>query len=49
MFVVGAAVLGDQTRKHFFGYDANAVENALGVRLRDMPLTRDKLIAAIAA
>ena len=28
---------------------ANAVENALGVRLRDMPLTRDKLIAAIAA
>jgi CO/xanthine dehydrogenase Mo-binding subunit len=26
----------------------NAVENALGVRLRDMPLTREKLIAAIA-
>jgi len=28
---------------------ANAVENALDVRLRDMPLTRDRLIAAIAA
>jgi len=28
---------------------ANAVENALGVRLRDMPLTREKLIAALAA
>ena len=27
---------------------ANAVYNALGVRLRDMPLTREKLIAAIA-
>ncbi len=27
---------------------ANAVHNALGVRLRDMPLTRDKLIAALA-
>jgi CO/xanthine dehydrogenase Mo-binding subunit len=26
----------------------NAVENALGVRLRDMPLTREKLVAAIA-
>ncbi|MDH5534747.1 MAG: molybdopterin-dependent oxidoreductase, partial [Betaproteobacteria bacterium] len=27
---------------------ANAVDNALGVRLRDMPLTRDKLITALA-
>ena len=27
---------------------ANAVYNALGVRLRDMPLTRDRLIAAVA-
>jgi CO/xanthine dehydrogenase Mo-binding subunit len=27
---------------------ANAIHNALGVRLRDMPLTRDRLIAAIA-
>ena len=27
---------------------ANAVHNGLGVRLRDMPLTREKLIAAIA-
>lgn len=27
---------------------ANAVSNALGVRLRDMPLTRERLIAAIA-
>ena len=27
---------------------ANAVFNALGVRLRDMPLTRDRLIAALA-
>jgi CO/xanthine dehydrogenase Mo-binding subunit len=31
------------------GAIANAVYNALGVRLRDMPLTRDKLISAIAA
>jgi CO/xanthine dehydrogenase Mo-binding subunit len=28
---------------------ANAIHNALGVRLRDMPFTRDRLIAAIAA
>ena len=27
---------------------ANAIHNALGVRLRDMPFTRDRLIAAIA-
>lgn len=27
---------------------ANAIHNALGVRLRDMPLTRDRLIAALA-
>ena len=31
------------------GAIANAVYNALGVRLRDMPLTRDRLISAIAA
>jgi len=27
---------------------ANAIYNALGVRLRDMPFTRDRLISALA-
>jgi len=31
------------------GAIANAIYNALGVRLRDMPFTRDRLIAALAA
>jgi len=27
---------------------ANAVHNAIGVRLRDMPLTRERVLAALA-
>jgi CO/xanthine dehydrogenase Mo-binding subunit len=28
---------------------ANAIHNALGVRLRDMPFTRERIVAALSA
>jgi nicotinate dehydrogenase subunit B len=39
---------GEGTQGPTAGAIANAIHNALGVRLRDMPFTRDRLIAALA-
>jgi putative selenate reductase molybdopterin-binding subunit len=45
----GAKSMGESSKVPAPAAVANAVANAIGVRMKDLPITRDKLVAALAA
>src|SRR5476649_2085941 len=44
----GAKSMGEASKVPSPAAVANAVANAIGVRMRDLPITRDKIVAAMA-
>ena len=45
----GAKSMGESSKVPAPAAVANAVANAIGVRMKDLPITRDKIVAAVAA
>src|SRR4029079_3833801 len=45
----GAKSMGESSKVPSPAAVANAVANAIGVRMKDLPITRDKIVAAVAA
>jgi putative selenate reductase molybdopterin-binding subunit len=45
----GAKSMGESSKVPAVAAVANAVFNAIGVRMRDLPITRDKIVSALAA
>jgi len=45
----GAKSMGESSKVPAPAAVANAVANAIGVRMKDLPITRDKIVAALAA
>jgi len=43
----GAKSMGESSKVPAVAAVANAVHNAIGVRMRDLPITRDKILTAL--